>query len=398
MQHLATTQDSKITTALVIFKLIIQQLNQKQMTYHSKVLLLALIIASLGACQPKKEQTQDTASTEVKDSVKQDPKPISEPLVTEIYTADPSAHVFDGRIYIYPSHDIESSVPEDDLGSHFDMKDYHVLSMDSIHGKVTDHGVALDIKDIPWAGKQLWAPDAAVANGKYYLYFPAKDKEGTFRIGVAVSTSPTGPFKAAPKPITGSMSIDPAVFKDSDGNFYMYFGGIWGGQLQRWASGKYDANGSKTDLQKDSEPALRPKVAKLSKDMTKFDGPVKEIKIVDKDGKELLGGDHDRRFFEASWMHKYNGKYYFSYSTGDTHFIAYATGDSPLGPFTYQGVILNPVVGWTNHHSIVEYKGKWYLFYHDSSLSGGKTPLRSVKVTELTHNADGSIQTITAYK
>ncbi len=362
------------------------------------MLLLLAIISVMAACQPKKSSSEEVATAVAKDTVKQEPKPISEPLIKEIYTADPSAHVFDGKIYIYPSHDVESNVPQDDLGSHFDMKDYHVLSMDSIGGNVTDHGVALDIKDVPWAGKQMWAPDAASANGKYYLYFPAKDKEGTFRIGVAVGTSPTGPFKAAPKPIAGSLSIDPAVFKDSDGSYYMYFGGIWGGQLQRWASGKYDENGSKTDLQKDTEPALRPKMAKMSKDMMSFDGGVKEVKIVDKDGKELLGGDHDRRFFEASWVHKYNGKYYFSYSTGDTHFIAYGIGDSAMGPFTYQGVILNPVVGWTNHHSIVEIKGKWYLFYHDSSLSGGQTHLRSIKVTELTHNADGTIQTITPYK
>ena len=110
-----------------------------------------------------------------------------------------------------------------------------------------------------------------------------------------------------------------------------------------------------------------------------------------------MAGDHNRRFFEASWMHKYNGKYYFSYSTGDTHFIAYAIGDNPYGPFTYQGVILNPVVGWTNHHSIVEFKGKWYLFYHDSELSGGQTHLRNIKVTELTHRPDGTIETINPF-
>ncbi len=96
-------------------------------------------------------------------------------------------------------------------------------------------------------------------------------------------------------------------------------------------------------------------------------------------------------------MHKYKGKYYFSYSTGDTHFINYATGDNPYGPFTYQGVVLDPVDGWTNHHSIVEINGKWYIFYHDVQLSG-KTHLRNVKVTELKYNADGSIQAINAYK
>jgi beta-xylosidase len=324
--------------------------------------------------------------------------PVSEPLITNIYTADPSAHVFNGKIYIYPSHDIESNTAQDDEGGHFDMKDYHVLSMDDIGGKITDHGVALDIKNVPWAGRQMWAPDAAFRNGTYYLYFPVKDKQDIFRIGVATSKSPTGPFTAEKTPIEGSYSIDPAVFTDSDGKSYMYFGGIWGGQLQRWATGSFDKDGSKTDLKQDDKPAIAPRVALMSKDMLHFDGPVKEVQILDPSGNPILGKDHDRRFFEASWMHKYNGKYYFSYSTGDTHNIAYAIGNSPMGPFTYAGVILKPVVGWTNHHSIVEFKGKWYLFYHDSVLSGGKTHLRSIKVMELKYNPDGTIVTMDAYK
>lgn len=367
----------------------------KILQYLLRITTAIAVMLSL-ACQGNKTETKQEAAIDTS-TVEQEPVPVSEPLVTDIYTADPSAHVFNDKLYVYPSHDIESNIPQDDEGGHFDMKDYHILSMDSIGGAVKDNGIALDIKDIPWAGRQLWAPDAAYANGKYYLYFPAKDKEDVFRIGVATSPSPTGPFKAESKPIAGSMSIDPAVFQDSDGKFYMYFGGIWGGQLQRWATGKYDAKGSKTDLQQDDSPAISPRIARLDKSMLRFDGPVKEIKILDADGKPLLGKDHDRRFFEASWMHKYNGKYYFSYSTGDTHFICYATGDNPYGPFTYQGVILDPVIGWTNHHSIVEFNGKWYLFYHDSVLSGGKTHLRSVKVMEITHQSDGSIRPHDAY-
>ncbi len=315
------------------------------------------------------------------------------PLVSHIYTADPSAHVFNGRIYIYPSHDVDAHVAEDDEGGHFNMRDYHILSMNTIGGKVTDHGVALDLKDIPWAGRQLWAPDAAYKNGTYYLYFPAKDKQDVFRIGVATSPSPTGPFKAEPAPIPGSYSIDPAVFTDTDGQTYMYFGGIWGGQLQRWHTGTYEANGSKTDLGRDTEPALSAKVVRMSTDMLKFDEPVKDVRILDKAGKPLLGGDHDRRFFEGGWMHKYSGKYYFSYSTGDTHFLAYATGDSPYGPFTYQGTFMNPVSGWTTHHSIVEVNNKSYIFYHDVELSG-KTHLRNVKVRELKRRPDGGIELI----
>ena len=315
---------------------------------------------------------------------------LSQPLVSDIYTADPSAHVFNGRIYIYPSHDTATGIPEDDLGSHFDMRDYHILSMDSIGGKVTDHGVGLNIRDISWAGRQLWAPDAAFSNGTYYLYFPVKDKKDVFRIGVATSTLPEGPFKPEKSPIAGSYSIDPCVFRDDDGSYYMYFGGIWGGQLQRWDHNSYHPSAA---LRRPSQLAVLPRVARLGKDMKHFDAPVREIKIVDKDGQLYTEKDNDKRFFEASWMHKYNGKYYFSYSTGDTHLINYATGDNPYGPFTYQGTILKPVEGWTSHHSIVSFNGKWYLFYHDVQLSG-KTYLRNVKVTELHYNADGSIQPI----
>jgi hypothetical protein len=327
-------------------------------------------------------------------------KAISQPLVNHIYTADPSAHVFNGKIYIYPSHDIDAGDAFDDLGSHFAMEDYHVLSMDRPGEKTTDHGVALHVNDVPWAEKQMWAPDAAEKNGKYYLFFPAKDYNGIFRIGVAVSDSPTVPFSAQTKAIKGSFSIDPAVFKDDDGSYYMYFGGIWGGQLQRWRTGSFKGEQPESPfahLPNDNEPALCAKVAKLTDDLLEFAETPKDVLIVDEKGQPLLQGDKERRFFEASWMHKYNGKYYFSYSTGDTHFICYAVADNPYGPFTYKGVVLNPVVGWTNHHSIVEFEGKWYLFYHDSSLSKGVTHLRCVKMTELKHNDDGTIQTITPY-
>ncbi len=335
-----------------------------------------------------------TTSSTAEPAKKVDPaRYLSQPLVSEIYTADPSAHVWDGKIYIYPSHDIDGPTPEDDLGAHFEMRDYRVLSMDKIGGKVTVHPVALDVGQVPWATKQMWAPDAAKKNDTYYLYFPAKDKQGAFRIGVATSKSPVGPFKAQPQPIKGSFSIDPAVFTDTDGKTYMYFGGIWGGQLQRNVTGTYDPNGSKTDLNADDKPALAPKVARLSDDMLEFAEPPKDVTILDESGKPLLGGDHDRRFFEASWMHKYNGKYYFSYSTGDTHYLVYAIGDSPYGPFTYTGRILEPVDGWTTHHSIVEANGRWWLFYADSQLSQ-TTRLRNVKVTELFYNPDGTIKTL----
>jgi hypothetical protein len=319
---------------------------------------------------------------------------LTQPLVKDIYTADPSAHVFNGRIYIYPSHDIDAGVPADDLGSHFAMRDYRVFSMDAVAGRVTDHGVALDIKNVAWAGRQMWAPDAAEKGGKYYLYFPAKDKQDVFRIGAAVGDSPSGPFTARPGPIEGTYSIDPAVFKDSDGTYYMYFGGIWGGQLQRWATGTYTP---KDIYPANDQPALSAKVARLGDDMVTLAEPARDVVLVDGQGTPLIAGDNSRRFFEAAWLHKYNGTYYFSYSTGDTHFIMYATGTSPYGPFTVRGKILEPVLGWTNHHSIVEFKGRWYLFYHDAQLSGGQTHLRNIKVTELKYRPDGSIVAVDAY-
>jgi len=359
---------------LITNQLLNSNKNKMRRKLVQKISLLAIFLMAI-------------ATTSVNAQMKQKPRY----LVKDLYIADPSAHVFDGKIYVYPSHDIESGIPENDNGDHFDMRDYHVFSMESIDGKVTDHGVALDIKSVPWAGRQMWAPDAAFKNGKYYLYFPVKDKTDIFRIGVATSKKPEGPFKAEANPIQGSYSIDPAVFKDTDGKYYMYFGGIWGGQLQRYRNGKAIECGAQPTA---GEPALSPQMAMMSKDMLEFSESARNIEILGQDGKPFKSTENDKRFFEASWMHKYNGKYYFSYSTGDTHKLCYAIGHNPYGPFTYQGVILTPVVGWTSHHSIVEFKGKWYLFYHDSKPSGGKTWLRSVKVVELEYNADGTIKTI----
>jgi len=317
-------------------------------------------------------------------------------LIPEDYMADPSVHVWNGRLYIYPSHDWESGIPENDNGDHFNMKDYHVFSTDDLEAvirgeqKLTDHGVVLSVEDIPWHGRQLWDCDVQEKNGKYYMYFPLKDRNDIFRFGVAVADRPEGPFIPQPAPMMGSYSIDVAVLKDDDGQQYFYFGGIWGGQLQRYKDNKALESAY---LPEGDEPALPSRVARLRDDMLEFAEEPRPVLVVDKDGKPLKAND-PHRFFEASWVHKYNGKYYFSYSTGDTHYLCYAIGDNPYGPFTYQGVILTPVVGWTTHHCIVEFKGKWYLFHHDSVPSGGRTWLRSLKVCELHYDADGKIQTI----
>jgi beta-xylosidase len=319
---------------------------------------------------------------------------ISQPLLKHIYIADPSAHVFEGRIYIYPSHDIESGIAFNDNGDHFAMEDYHVVSMERPDGEAVDHGVALHVADVPWATRQMWAPDAACKDGKYYLYFPAKRPDGIFQIGVAIGDHPAGPFVPQAQPIAGSYSIDPAVF-DDDGAFYLYFGGIWGGQLQKYRDNVFDPAFEEPQA---GEPALLPRVARLSDDMTEFAEAPRAVRILDENGDELLAGDNKRRYFEAPWLHKHDGRYYFSYSTGDTHLLCYAIGESPYGPFTYQGPMMTPVIGWTTHHSICEFEGRSFLFYHDSSLSDGVTHLRSVKVTELNYDEHGKIITISPYE
>ncbi|AOH86816.1 alpha-N-arabinofuranosidase [Sphingomonas panacis] len=361
------------------------------MLFRTSITIAALLSAGAATAQAHEDSKGADAS-----------RFLSQPLVTSIYTADPSAHVFNGKIYVYPSHDVPTETPDDDLGNQYAMHDVRVLRMDRIGGPVTVGPVALDLKQVPWASKQMWAPDAAYKNGTYYLYFPARDKTkdknglGAFRIGVATSKNPMGPFKAEPKPIPGSFSIDQAVFTDTDGKTYMYFGGIWGGQLQRWAKGTYDPNGSDTDLMQDDKPALSGKVVRMNADMKSFAEKPRDAVILGEDGQPVKGGDHDKRFFEASWMFKRGGTYYYTYSTGDTHFLNYATGTSPYGPFKFRGHFLLPVQGWTTHHSIIENAGKWWLFYADTQLSN-KNHLRNAKVTELSFNPDGSIKTINPF-
>ncbi|ALJ04541.1 hypothetical protein APS56_05020 [Pseudalgibacter alginicilyticus] len=287
------------------------------------------------------------------------------PFITHMYTADPSARVFNDTLYVYPSHDPDNA-------DWFDMVDWHVFSTTDMVNW-TDHGVALDIKDIKWAQKYAWAPDCIQANGKYYFYFPTDQ----FHIGVAVSDKATGPFiDPLGKPLISMDTkgvvcnrdfIDPGVFIDDDGQAYLYMG------------------------------QLVVNAIKLNKDMISYDGNV-----------HLLEGTDD--FFEAAWMHKYNGKYYLSY-VGTSGEIKYSMSDNPLGPFEYKGVILEKMNSGTNHHSIVEYRGQWYMFYHNSDLYYSKHPeldekfgwghegsphpfRRSICFDKLYYNPNGTIQKV----
>jgi hypothetical protein len=277
------------------------------------------------------------------------------PIVSHIYTADPSAHVFNDTLYVYPSHDQDDS-------NWYNMVDYHVLS--TVDGDTwTDHGVALHIDDVPWASEYMWAPDCAYKDGTYYFYFPARDLDGDFRIGVATSDSPAGPFIPEDEPIAGSFSMDPAVFVDDDGQAYMIFGGQGHGQTDTaWG-------------------------VKLDSTMKAFDGEPQAIEGL-------------TYWFEGSWLHKRNGLYYMSYSagsnypTGSSSPILYATATSPLGPYTYQGLIGEATSGWTDHNSIVEYNNQWYFFHQSSELSGGISSRRCVEAEYLHYNDDGTIRKI----
>ena len=310
------------------------------------------------------------------------------------YMADPSVHVFGNRLYIYPSHDIETGAAFDDDGGHFQMRDYHVLSLSGnpLEAPVTDHGVILDVDQVPWAEKQMWDNDVVEKDGRYYLIFSAKDYNGVFHLGVAVSERPEGPFIPQEHPIRGSFSIDPCVFKDDDGEIYCYFGGLWGGQLQWYQSPRQltkegidlgPAADKKTQLHCPANvPALPSFVVRMSDDVLQFAEAPRSVIVLDADGEPMKAGD-PHRFFEASWMHKANGKYFFSYSTGDSHLLCMAVGDNPYGPFRFKCELLQPVVGWTTHHSIVRYEGRWWLFHHDCVPSNDITHLRSLKVMPL---------------
>jgi hypothetical protein len=275
------------------------------------------------------------------------------PLIMDQFTADPTARVFEGIIYVYPSHDIPAS-PGRGRANWFVMEDYHVFSSENLTDW-TDHGVILTQTDVPWLGREsfdMWAPDCVFRNGKYYFYFPTGG-----RIGVAVADKPYGPFKPEEKPIDGARGIDPCVLIDKDGTAYLYF----------------------------SMNAIY--VARLKDNMVELDTPAQKIANLPTEG-----------LVEGPFMFERNGTYYLTYphEVGGAERLEYATGSSPTGPFEQKGVIMDKSASgcWTNHHSIVEYKGQWYLFYHDRDLSPEFDKNRSIKADYLFFNEDGTIRKV----
>jgi len=282
------------------------------------------------------------------------------PLITDQFTADPTARVFEGKVYVYPSHDIHEPAGYNGRKNWFVMEDYHVFSSENLTDW-TDHGVILSQKDVPWAdpnGFAMWAPDCVFKDGKYYFYFPAKDKSGGRRIGVAISDKPYGPFKPQPDYMPDVFGIDPDVYFDKDGVAYM-----------SW---------SRRD-------ALV--VAKLKPNMLEIDGEVVSLDNLPKKGLQ-----------EGPFTFERKGTYYLTYPhvADKIERLEYATSPSPLGPFTWTGVLLDESETrcWTSHHSIVEYKGQWYLFYHDRDLSPGFDKRRAIRADKLFFNDDGSIRKV----
>jgi hypothetical protein len=280
------------------------------------------------------------------------------PLIRDQFTADPTARVFKGRVYVYPSHDINCGT------EWFCMKDYHVFSSENLVDW-TDHGMIVDQEKVPWVDaskNSMWAPDCYEKNGKYYFYFPAIAKEDSgvkgMTVGVAISDTPYGPFIPEAKPIKGVSGIDPNVFIDKDGQAYLYWAGVEKGLLG----------------------------AKLKDNMLELASEPQVIQSLPEGMKE------------GPFLFERNGSYYFTFPhvIKKTEALVYAMGKSPLGPFEYKGIIMDehPSKCWTNHHSILDYKGQWYLFYHHNDLSPAFDKNRSIRADRLFFNKDGTIQQV----
>ena len=279
------------------------------------------------------------------------------PIIRDQFTADPTARLFNGKVYLYPSHDIYPPEGVDSCKDWFCMEDYHVFSSENLT-QWTDHGVIVKQNEVPWVRKNsyaMWAPDCVYRNEKYYFYFPAQSNGGGFAIGVATADNPEGPFTPESEPIRGINGIDPCVLQASDGSAYIF-----------WGNGR---------------------CAKLKPNMKELDG--NSIGCLD-------GLPNNRA--EGPFAFEYNGNFYLTYPyvRQDTEVLAYAMSKNPLGPYKYQGLIMAEHANgcWTNHHSIINYKDQWYLFYHHNAFSPNDDKRRSVQIEKLYFNPDGTIKEV----
>ena len=307
------------------------------------------------------------------------------PVIIGIFAADPTARVFNNKVYLYPSHDIMP--PEGQRQDWFCMADYHVFSSENLT-EWTDHGMIVSQEQVPWGkpdGYSMWAPDCVEKGGKYYFYFPNAPKSGRgFAIGVATAASPEGPFVCEPEPIKGVSGIDPCVLIDNDGQAYIYWSGmgIRGG--------------------------------KLKDNMKELDGELQEVQMPRREGMPEMppmkvGGQEMKGlpegFKEGPFAFRRGDWYYLTFpwvrgskenGANPTETLAYAMSKSPLGPWDFKGIIMaeHPNGCWTNHHSIMEYKGQWYLFYHTNFFSPKDDKRRSACIEQLAFNADGTIREV----
>ncbi len=294
------------------------------------------------------------------------------PIIRDQFTADPTARVFNNKVYLYPSHDILP--PAGQRQDWFCMEDYHVFSSENLTDW-TDHGVIVTQNKVPWVrpdSYSMWAPDCVERNGKYYFYFPSAPKDGRgFGVGVAIADRPEGPFVCEPEPIKGINGIDPCVLQASDGNAYIF-----------WGAGRC--------------AKLKPNMKELADDT-----PKEKVKWGNREF-EMLGvnclKDLPNRQAEGPFAFEANGWYYLTYPyvRENTEVLGYAMSKNPMGPYEYKGLIMSeqPNGCWTNHHSIVNYKGQWYLFYHHNYFSPRDDKRRSACIEKLYFNADGTIQEV----
>ena len=293
------------------------------------------------------------------------------PVIRDQFSADPTARVFNNKVYLYPSHDIMP--PQGQRQDWFCMEDYHVFSSENLTDW-TDHGVIVTQNKVPWVRKDsysMWAPDCVERNGKYYFYFPSAPAEGRggFAVGVAIADSPEGPFIPEPEPIKGINGIDPCVLQASDGNAYIF-----------WGNGRC--------------AKLKPNMKELADD-----NPKSTVKFgnreIEMTGVNCLEGLPNRQA-EGPFAFEANGWYYLTYPyvRENTEVLGYAMSKHPMGPYEYKGIIMAEHDNgcWTNHHSIVNYQGQWYLFYHHNDFSPRDDKRRSVCIEKLFFNADGFIR------
>jgi hypothetical protein len=292
------------------------------------------------------------------------PASAANPIVTNVYTADPAPLVVGNTMYIYAGRDEAPSG-----GGNFVMREWRVLSSTDA-ATWTDNGARANIATFPWAGADAWASEVEPRNGRYYWYTSINGNgPGWMNIGVAVGNSPLGPFtdaKGGPlisdsTPNSSGLNIDPTVFVDDDGQTYMYWGSFWG-----------------------------PRVVRLAADMINTVGSVvTPVGLTN--------------FWEAPFMFKRNGLYYMIYAANDTNGCVtsssfacqrYATATNPMGPWTHRGIVLGQVSSTTNHAGVVQFNGQWYMVYHNANAPGGGNFRRSVAVDQMFFSADGTIQRV----